>query len=388
MPTNPDSNLNLFKPIKVGRLSLQNRVVLAPLTRSRAPKHLVTPLQVTYYEQRASRPGTLLITEATFISEAASGYPTSPGIYRPEHIEAWRPVFKAIHDKGSFVFVQLWALGRAALKKDLDRRGLPLVSASSVPEFVNNPSGPIPHALTREEIKQYVRDYANAAKNAIEAGADGVEIHSANGYLLDQFLHENTNQRTDEYGGSVENRARFVLEVVDAASEAIGADRVAIRLSPWGVFGSMDPGVSPIPQFSYVITELQKRANAGHELAYLHLVDVRWSFKTNVYDDVKLEGNNDFARLIWKGVLIRASGYVYKSAVEETQKDDKLLIGMGRLFISNPDLIDRWEQGIELNAYNRATFYTKGAAGFTDYPFITEGSQKDPLRNIKKLSNL
>jgi NADPH2 dehydrogenase len=203
----------LFTPIKVGNIDLKHRVVMAPLTRFRAIDHVPNDLVAEYYEQRASRPGTLLITEATFISAAAGGYDDAPGIWSEKQVEGWSKVFDRIHRKGSSVFVQLWALGVQAYPQVLEKEGLPFVSASDVPM---EKGGKIPHSLTRNEIQKYIQDYIYAAKNAIAAGADGVEIHSAHGYLLDQFLHENTNLRTDEYGGSIENRARFTLEVVDA----------------------------------------------------------------------------------------------------------------------------------------------------------------------------
>lgn len=371
------SDINLFKPLKVGAIEVQNRVALAPLTRFRAPEHLVTDLQPVYYRQRASSPGTLLISEATFISEAASGYASAPGIYKDEHIKAWSKVADAIHEKKSFFFIQLWALGRSAVKADLDKRGLPYVSASDVGENSINPDSPKPTPLTKHEIKQYIKDYVQAAKNAIAAGADGVEIHSANGYLLDQFLHENVNHRTDEYGGSIENRARFTLEVVDAVSEAIGADKVAIRFSPWGIFGSVDPGVSPIPQFSYLISELQKRALAGKELAYISLVDPRLIFgnKADEYY-ISTTKSNSFVRQIWTGVIVKASGFEYESAKEEAEKDDKVIIAFGRHFIANPDLVERFKRGIPLNKYDRSTFYTPGPKGYSDYPFADEVKSK------------
>lgn len=351
-------------------MNLQHRVTMAPLTRMRAPGHQVKDIHATYYGQRASAPGTLLITEATFISEAASGYPDAPGIYKPEHILGWKKVTDAVHEKGSHLFVQLWALGRMATPSDLESRGLPYVAPSAIKADPAEEKVPTP--LTKAEIKQYIADYVQAAKNAIEAGADGVEIHSANSYLLDEFLHENSNNRTDEYGGSIENRARFTLEVVDAVSAAIGADRTGIRLSPWGIYGGMEAGVSPIPQFSYVVAELQKRANAGNELAYVHLMEPRMVFRHGFHDEVYVEGSNDFARTIYKGVLIRSNGYNLEKATADTEKDDKLLIAMGRYFISTPDLVNRWKNGIPLNPYVRATFYSQGKEGYTDYPFAEE----------------
>lgn len=362
---------NLFKSIQVGKLALDHRVVMAPLTRMRAIGHQVKDMHADYYGQRSSAPGTLLITEATFISEAASGYPNAPGIYKQEHIDGWRKVFSAIHDKKSYVYVQLWALGRMATKADLDARGLPYVSASNFKVNANDPNSPAPRGLTKDEIKEYIATYVQAAKNAIEAGADGVEIHSANGYLLNQFLHEGTNDRTDEYGGSIENRARFTLEVVDAISAAIGADRTAIRLSPWTEFGAPHPGLSPIPQFAYLVAELEKRALAGQKLAYLHLVQRRLP-TPDPRDYAFTDGDNAFIRQIWTGPIITAGGYKFDSALKQTDTDDNLLIGMGRYFISTPDLVARWKKGIPENPYDRKTFYADGLVGYTDYPFAEE----------------
>lgn len=368
----------LFTPLKVGSLQLDHRIVMAPLTRMRAPGHQVTDIHSKYYAQRGSAPGTLLIAEGTFISEAAGGYPNAPGIFTKEHVAGWKKVASSVHDKKSFLFVQLWALGRAATPEVLKSRGLPFVSASDVKENPEDESAPAPRPLTKEEIKQYVADYVQAAKNAIDAGADGVEIHSANGYLLDQFLHANTNHRTDEYGGSIENRARFTLEVVDAIVEAIGAERTGIRLSPWGIFGGMDGGVSPIPQFSYVVSELQRRANEGKQLAYVHAVEPRLVLE-NLSENGKewvefkrARHSNNFIRDIWTGVFIVAGGIDLKLAKELTEKDDKLLIGIGRDFIATPDLVKRWKQGIKLNPRDRTTYYTPGEVGYTDLPFAEE----------------
>ncbi|KAF5096879.1 hypothetical protein D0Z00_002616 [Geotrichum galactomycetum] len=365
------TDINLFKPLKVGAIEVQTRVAMAPLTRFRAPNHTVTDLQPIYYGQRSSSPGTLLISEATFISEAASGYENAPGVYKEEHIKAWSKVTDAIHANNSFFFIQLWALGRSAVKADLDKRGLPYVSASDIGESSINSDAPKPIPLTKDDIKQYIKDYVQAAKNALAAGADGVEIHSANGYLLDQFLHENVNQRTDEYGGSIENRARFTLEVVDAVSEAVGADKVALRLSPWGIYGNVDPGVSPIPQFSYVIAELEKRALAGKQLAYISLVDPRVIFDSQ-HNEIYTPQSNDFARQIWTGVIVKASGFNYESAKTETEKDDKVIVAFGRHFIANPDLVERFKNEIPLNKYDRNSFYTPGPKGYIDYPFANE----------------
>lgn len=353
---------NLFNPIKVGNVELKHRIAMAPLTRNRSPKHIPGELVQEYYEQRASTPGTLLITEATFIAPQASGYaPLVPGIWSEEQVEGWKKVFERVHAKKSYAYVQLWALGRQAIPDAIEALGYDYVSASDV-QMEGRPKAPRP--LTKDEIKQYVQFYAEAAKNAIRAGADGVEIHSANGYLPDQFLHENSNKRTDEYGGSIENRARFTLEIVDAVIAAVGADKVGIRLSPWNDFGSMSYGVSPIPQFSYVIAQLEERAQAGNRLAYVHLVEAR----VTGHEFTDRPGDNSFLRSVWHGVLIRAGGLT-DTAEETADSDPQTIVAIGRNFISNPDLPVRIQNKYPLTKYNRELFYTTGAEGYTDYPF-------------------
>lgn len=360
------NSLNLFKPIQIGDVTLGHRLAMAPLTRRRATEdHVPLEKHVRYYGQRASYPGTLIVTEGTFMSTRSSGGHHVPGIWNDKQIEAWKPVFKAIHDQGSKVFVQIWVLGRAAELDVLKAEGNDLVSPSVTPI----PGVDVlPRAMTVQEIKEYVQEYVRAAKNAIAAGADGVEIHNANSYLLDQFLHENTNQRTDEYGGSIENRSRFTLEVVDAVVGAIGAGRTAIRFSPWGTFrDDVQYGITPIPQFSYVVEQLEKRGREGKRLAYLSLVEPR----VNGNQDVEARGSNDFIDSIWSGVLMKAGGLVH-SAREVAQKDDRTIVALGRYFISNPDVVKRIELGLELNPYDRSTFYTWDEHGYIDYPFYEE----------------
>jgi NADPH2 dehydrogenase len=302
-----------------------------------------------------------MITEATLISAKAGGYDDAPGIWSDAQGEGWSKVFQRIHSKESAVFVQLWALGRQADPKVMEKEGLPFVSASEVPK---EKGAKIPHSLTRDEIKEYIQDYVHAAKNAIAAGADRVEIHSAHGYLLDQFLHEDTNLRTDEYGGSIENRARFTLEVVDALIDAVGASRLAIRLSPWSTFGNVNYDVTPIPQWAYVTAELEKRAKQGNRLAYVHVVEPR----VNGHEDTDRIGvSNQFVREIWQGNLVRA-GAMIDAAEQEAEKDPNSLIALGRYFISNPDLVDRLEKKQQLTPYYRPTFYGSTEVGYTDYP--------------------
>ncbi|KAF5100523.1 hypothetical protein D0Z00_001251 [Geotrichum galactomycetum] len=393
------SSRNLFKPITVGKIVPQHRLVMAPLTRFRSPNHVPTDLVAQYYKQRASAPGTLIISEATFITEAAGGYENVPGIYNPAQIAAWGKVAASIHEQNSFFFIQLWSLGRAADKNYLDRLGHKYVAPSAIPnpgvnvKYVQKkqevedwnkqhpedlkpvpeePVNPVPHALTEEEILAYIDAFVQAAKNAVAAGADGVEIHNANGYLLEQFLSESSNQRTDKWGGSVENRARFTLAVVDAVVAAIGAERTGIRLSPWRSYAQADESSSPLEQWSYVFNELERRGREGKRLAYIHLVEPRADLGSNPHAIYNKSGDNAAFVKLWSGSLIRAGGYKLESALAATDADARLLIGVGRYFISTPDLVARWRLGREPNPYNRSTFYSPGAKGYTDYPFAEE----------------
>lgn len=343
---------------------------MAPLTRFRASdSHVPLPFVKEYYAQRAAVPGTLLITEATFISARASGYPNVPGIWNQEQIEAWKEVTEAVHEKGSFIYLQLWGLGRVANPQVLKGLGdYEVVSSSPTPESEGKT---VPHEMNHEEIKQFVSDYAQAAKNSIEAGFDGVEIHGANGYLVDQFTQDTCNKRTDEYGGSVEKRARFGLEVAKAVVDAVGADKTGIRLSPFSTFQGMKMA-EPIPQFSYLLEGLKKL-----NLAYVHVVESRISGNADVETTEKI----DFAVDIWgktSPVLI-AGGFRPDSArraVDEEYTEKDIAIVFGRYFISNPDLPFRIEKGVDLVKYDRDTFYkAKSTEGYIDYPFSTEFEQ-------------
>ncbi|KAG2067693.1 FMN-linked oxidoreductase [Suillus decipiens] len=357
----------LFTPIQVGRINLSHRIVLAPLTRLRAyPTHVPGPHAATYYAQRASFPGTLLISEATFISQAAGGRDFVPGIYTQEQVEGWKRVTDAVHEKGSFIFCQLWALGRAAVPDVLFKENnSPFVSASPIP-LSSNPTS-IPRALTEPEIKEYITSFATGARNAIAAGFDGVEIHSANGYIIDQFLQEVSNIREDGWGGSIEKRARFAIEIVDALVKEVGAERVGIRLSPWSPF--QDMGVpDPKPQFSYLVSQLRK-----YNLAYLHVTEPRVGGNIDV--DAPLQSSNDFLREIWckegeNRVFISAGGYTRQTAIETVQEHGGM-IAFGRLYIPNPDLPARLIYDLPLTKPDRATFYLAGDPtenGYTDFP--------------------
>jgi len=360
----------LFKPTRVGDLNLSHRVVFAPLTRFRANHlHVHSELAAVYYDQRASIPGTLLITEATYIAQRAGGYKNVPGIWNDEQIEAWKRVTNAVHARKSYIYLQLWALGRAAEPNVLKEEdpSLPYISASDV-QLKGKPYPPRP--LTSEEIKEYVELYAQAARNAVHhAGFDGVEIHGANGYLIDQFTQSVTNHRTDEYGGSIENRSRFALEVTEAVTKAVGEEKTGIRLSPWGRFNDMRGGTDPKPQFSYLVQQLVKQFPS---LAYLHVIEPRTQGGEDRTPD---EGDsNDFLREIWKPTerpFISAGGYTREMAIEVAEKTNEL-IAFGRPYISNPDLPRRLEEDVPLTPPDRSTFYTAGPVGYIDYPFVDE----------------
>lgn len=378
---------NLFKPLKVGKMILQNRIAMAPLTRLRVldEKAIPTEIMAEYYEQRSCEAGTLIISESVLISEEAGGYQNVPGIWNQTQIEGWKKVTSAVHKKKSFIYAQLWALGRSADYNYLTKvLGHDYVSASNIPDLSNSSEvdpmahetreNHAPRALTKQEIKKYIRDFVQAAKNSIEAGFDGVELHAANGYLLDQFIRGCTNVRTDEYGGSIENRNRFVLEIVDAVVDAIGADRVGIRISPYESFGGMTHGPETIPQFADLIAQLEIRGlnktnnSPQQRLAFVHLVEsVLWEKKDN--GETVMIRPMEFVRLIWSGILIRTQCFKRDTAIEFSDKDDKLIIGFGRPFISNPDLVRRIRDDLPWAEWDEDTFYTRGAEGYTDYPF-------------------
>lgn len=365
----------LFDPIKVGSTSLSHRVVMAPLTRYRATDaHVHTSLATEYYSQRASVSGTLLITEATFISPRASGYANVPGIYNKAQIDAWKNVTDAVHEKGSYIICQLWALGRAAqpeiVRKEAGEEWF--ASSSAVPMEAGTEE---PRVLDEEDIWGFIGNYAQAAKNAIEAGFDGVEIHGANGYLVDQFTQDTVNQRTDAWGGSVEKRSKFGLEVARAVVEAVGNEKVGIRLSPFSTFQGMKMA-DPIPQFSHLIEGLKE-----FKLGYLHLVESRIVGNADTEPTDKV----DPLLKVWgkTSPVLLAGGFQpdsAKRAVQEEYTGHDVLIVFGRHFLANPDLPFRIDKDIGLTKYNRDTFYNaKSPVGYIDYPFSKEWEAQGKL---------
>jgi N-ethylmaleimide reductase len=372
-----------MSPLRVGDLQLSHRVVLAPLTRLRStqPGDVPNALNATYYQQRASEGG-LLISEATQISLLGKGYPAAPGIHSGEQIEGWKLTTSAVHAKGGYIFLQLWHVGRMSHSSLHPEAGLPVAPSAIAPQdgskamtadFQQVPFE-TPRALGLEEIPSVVAEYRRAAENAELAGFDGVEIHSANGYLLDQFLEDKSNRRTDEYGGSIQNRARLLLEVVDAVTQVWGKDRVGVRLSPYGTFLDMADS-DPIALFGYVLQQLSNRG-----IAYVHLVEPRVG---NAGADAPINGNaprtSETFRKAFKGVLISAGGYSAEAAEQTVAKHLADAIAFGRLFIANPDLPKRLEQKSPLNAYDRSTFYGGTEKGYTDYPTMEEIPCEEPV---------
>ena len=342
--------------------------------RSSQPGDIPNELNATYYAQRASKGG-LLISEATQISLLGKGYPGAPGIHSPEQVEGWKLTTNAVHEQGGYIFLQLWHVGRMSHSSLHPEAGLP-VAPSAIPpqdgskamtaDFKQVPFE-TPRALGIEEIPAIVAQYRQGAENAKLAGFDGVEIHSANGYLLDQFLEDKSNRRTDRYGGSIENRARLLLEVVDACVEVWGKDRVGVRLSPYGTF--LDMGDSdPIALFTYVLEQL-----SGRGIAYVHIVEPRVG---NAGADAPINGNAprtaERFRQAFQGVLISAGGYSAETADQAIANHLADAIAFGRLFIANPDLPKRFQVKGPLNAYDRSTFYGGAEKGYTDYPPLEE----------------
>ncbi|KIY65229.1 FMN-linked oxidoreductase [Cylindrobasidium torrendii FP15055 ss-10] len=361
------STPKLFQPLRVGQMELAHRVVHAPLTRLRSDDSFAPlPHVKEYYAQRASIPGTFLITEAVSIAPKANGYPNFPEIFSDEQIAAWKDVATAVHAKGSYIFLQITALGRVAVETYVKARdpSFDVVSASAI--AISNEST-TPREMTEAEVKEFIELYGRAAENAVlNAGFDGVEIHGANGNLIDQFTQDLSNKRTAHYGGSVENRCRFALEVAERVARGIGQDRVGFRISPWNKgqgLGMPDPK----PTYAYLVTELKTRLP---NLAYLHAVEARVD-QGGVDQEVPEDRTLDFVRDAWAPkTLVVAGGYKRENGIEAAEKGS--LVAYGRWFISNPDLPKRLEQNIPLTKYDRATFYLPGETsgmGYTDYPF-------------------
>ena len=361
----------LFTPVQLGGLALKHRIVMAPLTRSRSvpPAGVPGDLMVKYYGQRASDGG-FIVGEATNISLTSRGWQGAPGLYSQEQVDGWQRVTRAVRDKGGHMFAQLWHTGRSS---HLDTNGgITPVTASVIPSYwqnpdhlVSTPSGwlqPSPHrALTVEEIPQIVSDYKQAAERARDAGFEGVELHAANGYLIDQFLQDGSNLRTDEYGGSIPNRARLLLDVVGALHSVWGAGRVAVRIGPGGTWNDMNDS-NPDALFGYVAQELNR-----FDLAYLHVIEPRVKGNVVIQEGMRPVASEKL-RKIFTGKIVSAGGFEPHTATEAVKEGFADAVTFGRYFVSNPDLPRRIKEGLPLSPYDRDTFYTFDAKGYTDYP--------------------
>lgn len=356
---------NLFTPVQVGTVEAPNRIFMAPLTRCRADADNVpSDLAVDYYRQRAS--AGLIITEATSVSPRGFGYPNTPGIFTDAHIAGWKKVTRAVHGAGGRIFLQLWHVGRISHPSFQPNGDVPVAPSAIKPRgkiFTGTEMADFvtPRSLETSEIPGIIAEYVTGAKAAKAAGFDGVEIHNANGYLLDQFLRDGTNHRTDRYGGAVENRARLTLEVTEAVTSVWGADRVGIRFSPGGIFNDMRDS-NPLATFSYVLKELQ-----AHKLAYAHITQT--TPDDIAHGAVAGVGPREL-RPFYSGKIVTAGGFDLDSgnaAIAEGWAD---AVAYGSLFIANPDLPERFRRHAPLNTPDTSTFYTPGVKGYTDYPVL------------------
>jgi N-ethylmaleimide reductase len=361
-----ESTNSLLTSYDLGGLELPNRIIMAPMTRSRAGEgNVPTEINAEYYKQRAS--AGLIISEGTQISEQGVGYPWTPGIHSDAQLEGWKKVTDAVHKAGGRIFAQIWHVGRVS-HPDFHDGELPVApsavkaegqafTADGMKDFVE------PRALETEEIPGIVDDYARAAQNAMEAGFDGVEIHGANGYLIEQFIKDGTNNRTDKYGGTVENRARFVFEIIDAVGDAIGYQKTGIRFSPSGTSqGIHDSNVKHT--YTYIINQLNEV-----DLAYIHLMEPMGdiSDKQNYPKNV-----TDYFRDAYEGTIITNVNYDRKSGIKAIEDDTADLVAYARLFLANPDLPERFAEDAKLNKPDSDTFYGGDEEGYTDYPFMEE----------------
>ena len=357
-----------FEPLQLGGITLANRIVMAPLTRMRAgTSNEPTELNALYYAQRAS--AGLIIAEGTAVSPQGQGYPSAPGIYTDGQVAGWRKVTQAVHERGGKIVLQLAHNGRNSHSSFMPDGGMPVAPSPippNLPGFSRHGQKvpiEVPRELTVPEIREIIGSFANAARNAIEAGFDGVELQAANSHLIDQFLENGSNIRRDNYGGSIENRMRFLLEIVESVSAVIGSQRLGIRLSPFGQYGGIHDS-NPMRLFTSVVVEL-----SGHHLAYLHLIEGRGS-EIGLGDELHADAldNARIFRPHYEGTLISAAAYTPQTGHEAIEANHADAIAFGRLFIANPDLVERIGQGSSLSSYDRSTFYGGDEYGYTDYP--------------------
>jgi len=355
----------LFENYKLGNNELKNKAVMAPLTRSRAVENNIpNQLMATYYTQRAG--AGLIITEGTSPSPNGLGYPRIPAMYNQHHVDGWKVITDAVHEKNGKIFLQLMHCGRVAHHLNLPEGAKVLAPSAIIAEgqMYTDAEGlkenDLPLEMSNYEVHEAIEGYVSAAKLAMEAGFDGVEIHGANGYLIEQFLNPNSNDRTDEYGGSIHNRSSFLLEIVEKTIEAIGAERVGIRLSPNGAFNDMRSYPQMEETYDYLSKELNKLG-----VVYIHLLDHSSVGSTPLPVEVRENIRENF-----KGTLILCGNFDEKRAKEALANESADLIAFGRPYLANPDLLERFKAGAKLNEPDMDTFYTPGEKGYTDYPFM------------------
>jgi N-ethylmaleimide reductase len=356
---------SLFTPVTLGALHLPNRVVMAPMTRNRASGDglIPTPMMAEYYRQRAG--AGLIVTEATQVNTQSQGYPNTPGVHTDAQVDGWRRVTTAVHEAGGRIVLQMWHVGRASHPAYQPGGATPVAPSAVTPRGqVYTPQGMAPYvtprALETDEVRAIVDDFSRAAANAKAAGFDGVEIHGANGYLIDQFLRDGTNQRTDRYGGSVENRAQFLLEVTSAAVDVWGKGRVGVRLSPSGTFNDMFDS-NPRRTFGYAAGALSELG-----LAYLHVTSAEDNDRRHAPPGWQ-ETPVSFFRPLFRGALLGAAGYTFDTARAAVEKGEVDAVAFAKAFIANPDLVERFRKGAPLSAPDPTTFYGGTEKGYTDY---------------------
>ena len=361
------STKDLFSPVTLGNITLQNRMVMAPMTRNRASQgNIPQDMNIEYYRQRAS--AGLIITEASQVSAEGVGYPATPGIYNDEQVAGWQKITESVHNEGGHIYLQLWFCGRISHPDLLPGNKMPVAPSAIKPEgeavtFGGMKAYVEPHALEIEEIKGIVSQYKNAAYRAKQAGFDGVEIHAANGYLIDQFLRDGSNRRTDEYGGNEENRMRLLNEVIDVVLQSWNSQCVGIRLTPENSFNSMSDS-NPQTHFNYFITQLNTR-----NLAYLHILE---GDMTNAARNVDYRALRD----AYTGLYMANNGYNKERAQTAINNGDSDLVAFGIPFLANPDLVYRYENNLPLNEADQVTFYGGDETGYTDYPFAEQKIEK------------
>ncbi|CAL1240902.1 alkene reductase [Candidatus Methylocalor cossyra] len=368
------ASIDLFTPLRMGPYTLENRLVMAPMTRNRAgPGNVPTELNASYYAQRAT--AGLIITEATQVSPQGVGYPNTPGIHSPEQVAGWRRVTDAVHERGGIIFLQLWHAGRISHPSLQPDGALPIAPSALQPSgnavtyeglqpFVR------PRALAAEDIPAVIEQFQAGAENARLAGFDGVEFHAANGYLIDQFLRDGSNHRTDRYGGSVENRARFLLELIEAVIPVWGPGRVGVRLSPQSAFNDMRDS-DPAQLFGYVAERLN-----DYPLAYLHVIQVDENATGTEFQDLRPRFDFQRLRRLFKGIYMANGDFDRARAERALAQGEADLVAFGRLFLANPDLPERFRRNAKLNTWDRATFYGGDARGYTDYPTLDEEARR------------